>query len=416
MKSKHIFIVVFLLFSLFLGIACKQQQPSINVEITDAYKEITVPTESFSLFTSMRQKHFSGNEILRFIDLLPGNTSQLYSVYEMGKDELQHIVDNARTGNSFSASVDQMQERVNRMAKEESTISPLTFSDLNYGIIEEVYFLNGANVSTCAFVLGGDLFTFFRDKQMNIMGEGLCIDGILNGTHGSANDYDHWLLPENPGISRDDAFKIAQSYLQALGADLDVFFEEPCTILNCGLIKSTGWKFVFTRSIGGLKSQFRDGQWCIVNPNDLPVIGAPWEQEVCVITVDGDGLCQIWWQGASEISNIEKTAIEIYPFSSIRPGLDDRLWSLHADQDHLEQMLEVQITNVQLGIAMIAIDSKYEEGQYIPCWYVDYKHRWNFASGSSYWEDDQVVFSAIDGSYIEPRIKDEKLKELANYD
>lgn len=74
--------------------------------------------------------------------------------------------------------------------------------------------------------------------------------------------------------------------------------------------------------------------------------------------------------------------------------------------------MEVQITNVQLGIAMIAVDTEYKEGQYIPCWYIDFKIRWNYGNGSSSWEDEQIIFSAFDGSYIEPRIKDEKLKEL----
>lgn len=412
MKRKLIHIGIILIFAMFAGIAC--QKSNIAIDITDSYKDICVPANNKVFFANTRRKHFSDEEILSFIQKLPGETSQLYSVYEMSKEEWQQIIDKAMAGNSFLTSVNSIQQRVNSSAKEDSIILPFAITDLSAGVLKEIYFLNNEKVSVCSIIRDGDMFTYFRDMHMIIVGEALCMDGILNDKQGNVNDYEHWLLPDNPDITRDDAFQIAQSYLNALGIDLDIFYEEPCTILNYGLIKSTGWKFIFTRNICGFKSQFGDGQWCIVDPNHLPVVGAPWEQEVCVITVDGDGLCQIWWQGATEVITVENSSGELYPFSTIRQGIDERIWSLFVDKDHVNLKLEVQITNVQLGIAMIAIDSYYEEGKYIPCWYIDFKHRWNYKNGNSSWENDQIVFSAIDGSYIEPRIKDAKLKELAN--
>lgn len=409
-KKRLIRIGSILFFVVFIGIACKRD--IVKVDITDAFERAEISSEGLLFHANTRQKQFSDDEIQSMIYTVSGDAPQLYKAYEIGKDEWQRIINEARRGESFEASVDALQEKVNATAKEKSTVFPTVLSDIAVGMMKEVYFYNNGNISACTFIRGGDMFAYFRDMNMNVLGKGLCQNGVQNETQGNAYDYEHWLLPGEPDISREDALHTAQHYLAELGADLDLFFVEPCTVLNYGLIKSVGWKFVFTREIDGLKSHFRDGQWCTVEPNALPIVGAPWEQEVCIITIDGEGLCQIWWQGATEIISVEKTSTKIVPFNTIRQDLDDWLWKVYVDKDHVEQTMEVQITNVQLGIAMIAVDTEYKEGQYIPCWYIDFKIRWNYGNGSSSWEDEQIIFSAFDGSYIEPRIKDEKLKEL----
>lgn len=152
-----------------------------------------------------------------------GDAPQLYKAYEIGKDEWQRIINEARRGESFEASVDALQEKVNATAKEKSTVFPTVLSDIAVGMMKEVYFYNNGNISACTFIRGGDMFAYFRDMNMNVLGEGLCQNGVQNETQGNAYDYEHWLLPGEPDISREDALHTAQHYLAELGADLDLF-------------------------------------------------------------------------------------------------------------------------------------------------------------------------------------------------
>lgn len=120
-------------------------------------------------------------------------------------------------------------------------------------------------------------------------------------------------MPHTFSVSYEEAIEEAESYLSSMGIKLELYFSEPCTVLNYGMAKSDGWKFVFTKRVWDLQSQFEDGQWSYANPEKLPAVGAPWDM-----------------------------------------------------------------------------------GQ----------------SGVTDWQSEQIIFSAIDGSYVEPRIDDKTLKEL----
>lgn len=52
-------------------------------------------------------------------------------------------------------------------------------------------------------------------------------------------------------------------------------------------------------------------------------------------------------------------------------------------------------------------------GEYIPTWYVTYENHL-INDSTEIIEMEQIMFNAIDGSYIEPRIEQEKLVEINN--
>jgi hypothetical protein len=62
---------------------------------------------------------------------------------------------------------------------------------------------------------------------------------------------------------------------------------------------------------------------------------------------------------------------------------------------------------------MIAVKKHSKIGEYIPRWYVTYEHHL-INDSAEIIEMEQIMFNAIDGSYIEPRIEQEKLVEINN--
>lgn len=76
-----------------------------------------------------------------------------------------------------------------------------------------------------------------------------------------------------------------------------------------------------------------------------------------------------------------------------------------------KDQIDIQITNICLGLSLLSHD-KYG-GQYVPSWYVSLRYKWNSSEDQEKnWEYDTIIFNAINGDYIEPRVTEEKLKRI----
>lgn len=170
-------------------------------------------------------------------------------------------------------------------------------------------------------IRGGNTFTYLRNYDDLIMGKGLLASNQNSAENVNMQEYYDWLMPNKPNISYEDAYNLSQHYLQAMGIDLELHYSEPCTIVRQQVKKNVGWTFTFTRNCSGLQAQFLDGQWVYINPDAPPAAGAPWNQDVCIMAFDKDGLCKLWWQGA--VSTSESKSVELEEVEDIKKIYDN---------------------------------------------------------------------------------------------
>lgn len=174
---------------------------------------------------------------------------------------------------------------------------------------------------------------------------------------------------------------------------------------------SCGGKFIFTKEINGFQSRFEDDQWYYINPEHPPVAAAPWESELCVIVIDDAGLCQFFWEGAS-IDREHLTAPLLSNTKKLNNGIEEKVKEVFASGiPREEDKIDLQITNICRGLSLLP-DDKYG-AQYVPSWYVCSRYKWNSSEDKEEnWQNDTIIFNAINGDYIEPRVTDEKLKRI----
>lgn len=75
--------------------------------------------------------------------------------------------------------------------------------------------------------------------------------------------------------------------------------------------------------------------------------------------------------------------------------------------------LNIVVERVELGISLIATNNLIHYGEYIPTWYVSYKYKWRSDKDiDNLWSAGQIMFSGVDGRYIEPRVLDSTIRSL----
>lgn len=93
-------------------------------------------------------------------------------------------------------------------------------------------------------------------------------------------------------------------------------------------------------------------------------------------------------------------------------GIEEKVKEVFASGIPSEKdKIDLQITNICLGLSLLS-DDKYG-AQYVPSWYVSLRYKWNSSEDKEEnWQNDTIIFNAINGDYIEPRVIDEKLKRI----
>lgn len=269
-RNKRIFlyIVVLMVFSPLLS--CKK------IEVDNQFGEIPMEACDDIKIVYVEKKKLSEDKILECMKIISDDLSELYSYYELNKKELTEIssiIEEDCPEAVFTDGKESLHLRIQN-AKDRCSNIRITLDDFVPGKMQQVFVKQKTSCAAYAFTIDGNFFTFFRDMDMAVLGKSLCNDYLLTADE-SSQSYSNWLMPKETNVPYNEAIKQAESYLSRMGIDLELYFSEPCTVLNYGIIKSTGWKFVFTKELWGLQSQFEDGQWSYANPEKLPVVGAP---------------------------------------------------------------------------------------------------------------------------------------------
>lgn len=176
-----------------------------------------------------------------------------------------------------------------------------------------------------------------------------------------------------------------------------------------GEIITNGWLFTYAKRIGGLTA-YLIGRDCRINNGVSPALVAPWESELIEVFVDEAGVAVFDWQGAVE--EIGKSD------SGSLVGLDElisivtnQMKYCHANKGNPEHQCVITINKICLGTGLLAsANTNQEQGQYTPSWYVFYDLQID-GIPELYFEDC-MVFSAIDGRYVEPRMTTRQLMEM----
>ena len=73
------------------------------------------------------------------------------------------------------------------------------------------------------------------------------------------------------------------------------------------------------------------------------------------------------------------------------------------------------MTRIELGLSMISNEILQDIEKYIPTWHIRFKQKWRDQTDDEYgWDIEQMMLSAIDGNYIEPRITNKDLLRITS--
>lgn len=120
------------------------------------------------------------------------------------------------------------------------------------------------------------------------------------------------------------------------------------------------------------------------------------------------------YKGASQISKEIRNTAELEQFEIIQERIANQLNYIYGTVTRDNDVgVEIIVSKIELGISLVSIQNETKTGLYIPTWYVDYYIKWSDAEDEvGNGELNTIIFNAIDGSYIEPRVTNEKLMSI----
>lgn len=374
--------------------------------------DVIVPETTAYPVTIVNKRIFSDGELLSFIDILSGN-NELYLEWNLTKEEWMQMATEVKpyvaSGKVNQVWLDTLQANYDKATiVAQNPLAELT--DLPTGTLSTIYVPTDNNsVAMFIFQRDGNQFTYYRDMFLEAYPASAYAE--FDADFDTEENF-KWMQPGEPEISEEEACDLALEYLNDMEIDLDLYSSELCTVLVNQVRKSTGWMFSFTRSISNLDTKLYNNTF-MVDPKNLPSYGAPWEPEILRIVIDNEGLCNLWWQGASEISSTDTESAELEPFEDIKERIANQLNYTLGTQDRNGFGVEIKVIKIELGISLISVKDQINTGVYIPTWYVSFNSKWSDEEDDE-WITDQIMFNALDGSYIEPRVTNVDLMEMIN--
>ena len=370
--------------------------------------DVVVPDATAYPVTEVSKKVFTEEEVLSYINLFTDDNYEMYAGWTLTKDDYLSLLTKAKQYEGTERVTDDIIEMLQKLyEKATNDIVNPRIEDLSELPTDRPPYVNIKNeegvISSFDFDWDENSFGYNRDNSINALPEHMTNDSQYVKNMDGPYEYFAWKKPGEPDISQKEAYALALECREALGADLDLYSVQPCSFIKDYVDKTTGWQFVFTRMISGLQTIDTIGtlNW---REETAPSYGSPWGQEQLIVRVDKEGLYSFWWKGASQISNTEVQSAQLEDFDTIQQRITDQLRYNYAYTGELEDInFEIEIARIRLGISLISLENKTETGVYVPTWYVDYRYKLD-ARGGDEWENQQIMFNAIDGSYVEPRI------------
>ncbi|MEA4849634.1 MAG: DUF6034 family protein, partial [Clostridiaceae bacterium] len=375
--------------------------------------DVIVPETTAYPVVAVTKRTFSDEELLTLIKRFAGSNNELYSKWDLTKQEWadkQIKFKQADPDEKLAPDyLDYLQGKYDEA--EEEVKNPLVdISDLSTEQSSSV-FVKQDNNTVALFKLfrNENYFAYLRDMFLEQAPASVYKDSDFDAANETIEQF-RWRQSKDPEISQEEAYAQALKYIDELKIDLELYKAETCTFLVDVVDKSVGWKFTFTRKISNAQVQY-ELRGFNIDKDAMPSYGAPWNEEVCAIGIDKNGLCFLESSGASQISRVVIDTTELEQFEIIQQRITNQLNYIYGAANRGNGIgLDIKVTEIKLGTSLISVKDESDIGIYIPTWYVDYYIKWSDAEDSEgNGELNTIIFNAIDGSYIEPRVTNEKL-------
>lgn len=434
-KCKHAFKILAILACLCLLSACEANNAEIQISenhLSATFDEfpkfkvifnadIDMPASNEYKTANATMKSLTIEDIEHLIHICVNDDSiQLFEQWNLSQDEWIKKLEKAKpyigTEKVTERYIEWLEESI-KSAHKTPTNTPFNLYNSPSGTPVVAYVKKESSdaVAMVAFIRDGDfLFSYQREEFIELVPESMA---ELRNFDPNTDTMEHFLRrkPETPTISHDEALKAAQQILRSLGTDLVLYSAEPCSILsNSAIDKETGWMFVFTRKAFSLQSRYEDS-WIYVNPDYLPKHVSPWGNEYIKISVDSSGICSLIWQGASIIDKASSQEISLLSLDQVPQAIAKTLYKIYGThRNENGEGLVFEITDIKLGASIISLKGNTESATFVPVWYIYFNERWN--NDEEYLGSNKLILSAIDGSYIEPRISINDIKTNGDID
>lgn len=372
--------------------------------------DVVVPETKTYPVTEVDKRVLTENDILSYIDLFAGSDYEMYFGWTLTKDDYLALLTKVEpykgTERVTKQIVEQLQEMYEKATNDVvnqriSSLSEIPVEYAEYSLSVHIKTADGT-ISQVSSQRDGNTLWYIRNYMVEAHpASSLMDDQYTKNMDGPIENF-HWRQPGKPDISQEDAYAVAQHFRDAMGIDLELYSAEPCSFITNYVDKTTGWQFTFTRMIAGIRMIDTIGSlgW---RKETAPSYGSPWGVEKLVVSVDKNGLFSLYWTGASAIRRTVTESAQLMDFNTINQRITDQLGFNYAYPAEENGNYEIEISRIELGISMISMENRTDVGEYLPTWYVDYRYKPE-NEGEDAWVVQQIMFSAIDGSYIEPRI------------
>ena len=375
--------------------------------------DVVVPETTAYPITEMSKREFTEEDMVSFIDLFIDGDYEMYAGWSLTKDDYLSLLTKVKeyegTERVTDDNLNYLQELYEQATNDVENTQISSLSELPEN--RPLNIKNEDNIIS-RFMFDPNGLAYYRnDNYMEVLPSSMTDDSQYEKN--MDGDYEHfaWRQPGQPDISQEDAYAIALEYMDKLGIDLDLYAAEKCSFIKDFVDKTTGWQFTFMRRISNLRA-IDDTGGLFMDPKAPPSYGSPWGQEQLTIAVDKNGLFSLWWRGASELSHTVTESAQLEDFDTIQQRITNQLNYLCATWgENQGKVFEINITKIELGISLLSVKDQTDIGEYIPTWYVTYSCKFE---GEDSEEIQQIMFSAIDGSYVEPRVTNEDIMEMTN--
>ena len=368
--------------------------------------DVVVPEVSAYPVTEVTKRVLTEDDILEYIDMFAGSGYEMYFGWTLSKDDylalLTKVLQYKGTERVTKEDLDRIQELYDKATNDvvNQPIGSLSDIPVEFSPLVNIKTADG-EISQVAWERDGNYLWYTRNYMVQSYPSSSLTDEQYSKNMDGSVEHFNWMKPGEPDISQEDAYAIALQYLDSLGIDLELYSAEPCSFIKDYVDKTTGWQFVFTRAIAGLQTidTVNSTNW---TKETAPSYGSPWGEEQLVISVDKTGLFGLNWKGASTVSRTVADSAQLIDFETIHQRITDQLSYKYGFSDD-DSKIEIEISEVRLGISMISLENRTDVGEYLPTWYVSYRYKGENEDDNA-WQWQQIMFNATDGSYIEPRI------------
>lgn len=367
--------------------------------------DVVVPETTQYPVTEVTPWNFSDEEITAIIMSLAGEGNSLYSEWTLTQDDWLEKLANAKqyigTEKVTQDYIDYLQQEYEKASSVVENAT-LNIDEVLTGQKQEIFIKNSNDIVSKLY-MDTNGFGYMRNIFLQVIPK--------SWTESQMQGENIWYVPGEPDITKDDAYEKAVEYLNKINIGLDIYSAEPCSLLTDSIDLHTGWTFVFTRKISELQAEYIEGLWVYTNPDALPSYGSPWPPEVLIMAVDKEGICSINWMGASQIKSTLAETVGLEKFDEIKNRIASQLNFVYGTHENANGVgLDIEVDKIELGISLLSEKNKSDVGQYLPTWYVSFKWKWRDQQDSEEnWSEDQIMFNAIDGSYVEPRVTNNDL-------